>query len=234
MAVQPEDPHALYRFFGAGGTLLYIGITNSIPTRIRRHNADKPWWTGVANVTVEHYPNRAAVLEAERRAIKAEKPLYNEQHNQAGRWGTDTESSAPSSTLTPICMDCGQPVEAGDGFLHIDMADVNAAKNARAEDGERGPTDLWEFLDGPDRVARWAVHCGPCNPHVTWSHDDGQQVCAGCYAIDLDACRTWARLAWWTSHLAGKGWFAVTNWHSMLGAIARGDDDALFRAEGAR
>lgn len=79
--VAPDEPHALYRFYGAGGTLLYIGITNSIPVRLKRHSEDKPWWLGVTRIMVEHYPDRLAVLEAERRAIIAEKPLYNEVHN---------------------------------------------------------------------------------------------------------------------------------------------------------
>lgn len=76
-----DEPHALYRFYGAGGTLLYIGITNSIPVRLKRHSSEKAWWTGVTNITLEHYPDRLAVLEAERRAIIAERPLYNEVHN---------------------------------------------------------------------------------------------------------------------------------------------------------
>lgn len=80
MAQEPQT-HALYRFFGAGGTLLYIGITNSIPRRLGQHNDDKAWWHGVSRVEIEHYPNRRAVLEAERRAIIAEKPLYNDKHN---------------------------------------------------------------------------------------------------------------------------------------------------------
>jgi hypothetical protein len=78
-------PHALYRFFGAGGTLLYIGITADLPTRLHDHRDDKPWWLGVTNVTLEHYPSRDAVLEAERRAIVAERPLCNNHHNEAGR-----------------------------------------------------------------------------------------------------------------------------------------------------
>lgn len=79
--MEASEPHALYRFYGAGGTLLYVGITNSIPVRLKAHNKDKPWWLGVTNITVEHYPDRRAVLEAERRAIAAERPLYNGTHN---------------------------------------------------------------------------------------------------------------------------------------------------------
>lgn len=79
-----EQPHALYRFYGAGGTLLYIGITNSLPRRLTQHNERKAWWLGVSDVKVEHYPSREAVLEAEKRAIIAEKPLYNDKHNRDG------------------------------------------------------------------------------------------------------------------------------------------------------
>lgn len=74
-------PHALYRFFNAGGALLYVGITAALPTRLANHRDEKPWWTEVARVTVEHYPNREAVLAAELAAIKSEHPRYNIQHN---------------------------------------------------------------------------------------------------------------------------------------------------------
>jgi hypothetical protein len=73
--------HALYRFFGADGALLYIGITASLPNRLARHKEDKPWWCDVADIRVEHFQSRRAVLEAERAAIVAEKPLHNVRHN---------------------------------------------------------------------------------------------------------------------------------------------------------
>lgn len=86
MPIEPQT-FALYRFYGSGGTLLYIGVTGSLPRRLGQHNEDKNWWAGVARVEVEHYPSRTAVLEAEKRAIVAEKPLYNGTHNDAGsRW----------------------------------------------------------------------------------------------------------------------------------------------------
>lgn len=74
---------ALYRFHGAGGTLLYIGVTGYLPRRLTQHNGEKEWWSGVARIEVEHYPTREAVLAAERRAIVEEQPLYNERHNPA-------------------------------------------------------------------------------------------------------------------------------------------------------
>jgi predicted GIY-YIG superfamily endonuclease len=78
--VNPEHPHALYRFFDHTGTLLYIGITWDIAVRFPQHTTRKPWWSTVANITIETHPNRPAVLEAERHAIQAEKPLYNVTH----------------------------------------------------------------------------------------------------------------------------------------------------------
>lgn len=76
-----ERPHALYRFFDPTGALLYIGITAALPTRLARHRDEKPWWCDVADIKVQHFPTRQAVLEAERKAIVAERPRHNKQHN---------------------------------------------------------------------------------------------------------------------------------------------------------
>jgi predicted GIY-YIG superfamily endonuclease len=75
-------PHALYRFFDAGGQLLYVGISLDPGARWKQHRSDKPWWGEVATVTVEPHETRAAVVQAERAAIIAEKPKYNVVHNR--------------------------------------------------------------------------------------------------------------------------------------------------------
>ena len=77
-----ERTHALYRFYDATGTLLYIGITADPGNRWRSHAQDKPWWQQVTNITVETHPTRTAVLDAERAAIIAEKPTHNIVHNR--------------------------------------------------------------------------------------------------------------------------------------------------------
>ena len=74
---------ALYRHFDAEGRLLYVGITNNYARRSGEHAEDKPWWRDVARSEVERYPTRKAALEAEKRAIIAEHPLDNDQHNGA-------------------------------------------------------------------------------------------------------------------------------------------------------
>jgi hypothetical protein len=73
--------HALYRFFGAGGVLLYVGLTVQLPIRLRDHHRGRAWWSEVERMTVQRYPGRPEVIAAERLAIINEKPKYNIQHN---------------------------------------------------------------------------------------------------------------------------------------------------------
>jgi predicted GIY-YIG superfamily endonuclease len=77
-----DSEHALYRFFDDQGALLYIGLTVNLPTRLRDHHHGKAWWQSVARMTVQRYPTRAEVVEAERLAIIAERPIHNVQHNR--------------------------------------------------------------------------------------------------------------------------------------------------------
>lgn len=78
------EPTALYRFYDANDQLLYIGVSLEIAWRWRSHSRTKPWWTTVARATIDHYDTRRGALAAERAAIKAERPLWNVTHNQAG------------------------------------------------------------------------------------------------------------------------------------------------------
>lgn len=74
----------LYRHFDAAGRLLYVGISLNSVMRLSQHKLHSQWFAQIAHVEVETFPNRAAALQAERRAIAVEKP----QHNIAGRtWG---------------------------------------------------------------------------------------------------------------------------------------------------
>jgi hypothetical protein len=76
-------PHILYRFYDRTGILLYIGITVDLGVRMAAHAKDKDWWPQVDRgaTRIEYFDGRRAALDAEREAIKAEKPLHNDQHN---------------------------------------------------------------------------------------------------------------------------------------------------------
>lgn len=68
---------ALYRMYDADGALLYIGVSLNVAQRMGQHRAEKPWWTDIARIDLEHHVSRRAVLQAEQRAILSEGPLYN-------------------------------------------------------------------------------------------------------------------------------------------------------------
>lgn len=73
----------LYRFFGAAGELLYIGITGDAATRWKNHSKKQPWWPLVRRIEIEQFATRAEVEAAEKGAIRAEGPIYNKVHNSA-------------------------------------------------------------------------------------------------------------------------------------------------------
>lgn len=78
--VNTPPEQALYRFFDEGGSLLYVGVSIHPFARMGQHKHDKSWWGEVASTTIERFPDRKAVLEAERTAIVTEKPRYNIVH----------------------------------------------------------------------------------------------------------------------------------------------------------
>lgn len=92
--------HTLYRFWDAHDALLYVGVTGDAATRWKRHSRGKGWWLQVARVTVEHFTNRADLLNAEAHAIRAERPRYN----VAGRGAASppqVSTPAPRVTVPP-------------------------------------------------------------------------------------------------------------------------------------
>jgi DNA-binding GntR family transcriptional regulator/predicted GIY-YIG superfamily endonuclease len=78
---EPPERTALYRLYDADDKLLYVGITGDVKARMKQHAADKHWWGDVAIDRVEWLDSREIALEAEREAIRAERPRYNHQSN---------------------------------------------------------------------------------------------------------------------------------------------------------
>jgi hypothetical protein len=87
---QPEPPQTsydcadrafhLYRHFDAKGALLYVGVSINALNRLAAHRQSAPWFWSIAKVEVTSYPTRKASLDAERKAVKEERPLFNVQH----------------------------------------------------------------------------------------------------------------------------------------------------------
>lgn len=138
--------HTLYRFFASDGALLYVGKTKNPGRRLGEHRKDKPWWTSVARVDMEHFPTPAALDDAERRAIKDERPLHNVTHNNGG-----------SPQPRPLSR-CG--LEVGSVYaLALDGGDCPVGMVTRL-DGEGVALTLFDWLSGAF-IGRdvWAPYC---------------------------------------------------------------------------
>jgi hypothetical protein len=70
----------LYRHFDKAGRLLYAGVSLSAFDRFLQHGKRT---VTVARMDIETFATRREALQAERRAVMQEKPLYNIQHARA-------------------------------------------------------------------------------------------------------------------------------------------------------
>jgi hypothetical protein len=73
--------YALYRYFEVGDRLLYIGKSGIMPVRETQHVARSKWMCLAVRSAIERYPTAQELSTAERRAIRAEHPLFNNRHN---------------------------------------------------------------------------------------------------------------------------------------------------------
>lgn len=67
----------LYRHFDADGLLLYVGITNNPTRRLAEHKCRAIWRNEIDRVDVKWIGDRADALEAEAKAIREERPIFN-------------------------------------------------------------------------------------------------------------------------------------------------------------
>jgi hypothetical protein len=209
--VPTAHPHALYRFYGDDGALLYVGITLNPSGRFSQHRDDKPWWHEVRGITMESYPDRESVRSAEARAIQVENPRYNIQRPRTHRVPKPTRPQ-----IVWLCNVCGSPVADGAGYLEVDMRVVHQVEEAhrRFEEEQRdtspwGAVDLGAFLDLPPG-ARWLAHHAVCDPDPEYSG----------YWFAIERARTHAHLLNWTAHLMSKTWLEFTNWNELIGRMA--------------
>lgn len=86
---------ALYRHFAADESLLYVGVSLSWPERTKAHSRKAEWFEQIARVSIEWFETREAALQAERMAIKSERPKFNVVHNRDVK-------ARPHANLPPI------------------------------------------------------------------------------------------------------------------------------------
>jgi len=74
-------PTCLYRHYDKDDNLLYVGISLSAYTRLSQHKSNSEWAATAVKMTTEPFNSRVDALEAEKKAIINEKPLFNVVHN---------------------------------------------------------------------------------------------------------------------------------------------------------
>jgi hypothetical protein len=107
-------PHAVYRFFSADDTLLYIGCsTNPFGGRLAHHGATRSWAKEIATVKVKWYPDWASGYKAEAAAILSENPKYNRATVAPDRIGTAVlrKAGAKRKGDGRYCPRCGRAKE---------------------------------------------------------------------------------------------------------------------------
>ena len=68
---------ALYRFYDARETLLYVGISNDPRRRWKEHAQTKAWYPEVHHQALTWYDSERSARRAETRAIRQESPRFN-------------------------------------------------------------------------------------------------------------------------------------------------------------
>lgn len=92
----------LYRFFDAGGRLLYVGIARDLGSRLAAHRRRAEWWSCVSSGTIETHPGRSAAELAEAIAILSEHPLHNVSRPKKEKIGRLQEETAATPDVTRL------------------------------------------------------------------------------------------------------------------------------------
>lgn len=83
--------YVLYRIWGEGKELLYIGRTSNPYNRMCAHRLETPWWPKAKRITYQDYPSDKALKEAETKAINTEQPTYNIQRRLRPTYGPHSD-----------------------------------------------------------------------------------------------------------------------------------------------
>jgi len=97
----------LYRFFDDKDQLLYIGISKTVLARMAQHFQTKDWIPDTGYLKWTSYDQRWQAETAERRAIIAEKPIWNVMFNE----DNNIEDEKTQADLAKTCIRLGGTIQ---------------------------------------------------------------------------------------------------------------------------
>jgi predicted GIY-YIG superfamily endonuclease len=198
--------HVLYRFFGPSEELLYVGITMNPSRRFAQHGAGKEWWHEVDEIRMERLPSREAVLAAERRAIRNERPRYNVVHA--------SRPTVPLAEIQPrasVC-ECGELATV----LFVSYAELAAHGSAMKTWSELVDRKADE-RDGNIMAVVWDMDDIRTLPSpVTWHAVCEQHGPSGDGTYEIPHPTTWREWAGWSAHLLKHEWLQSTDWAQLV------------------
>lgn len=142
-----DTPTSLYRHFASDGALLYVGISLSWPARTKAHAKGSRWFEQVAKVEIERFADRASALDAEREAIKREKPKFNVIHNRKVKSATSRPTKRKVSNDPLLRQIIGPDAIVGPALVYAnDAISVMVAHGTAGTAGDLTELVLGEYL----------------------------------------------------------------------------------------
>jgi predicted GIY-YIG superfamily endonuclease len=89
----------LYRHYDQDEKLLYVGITDQPPRRLKEHLRSAPWRGFIVSVTAQRFNSQPEAAVAERIAIRDENPIWN-----IHRLPVERETPVPSQIHLPVSL----------------------------------------------------------------------------------------------------------------------------------
>lgn len=68
---------SVYEFWAADGSCLYVGCTDDLPSRLRWHEREQPWFDQIARMAISVWPETAIGFEVEAALIRTLNPIHN-------------------------------------------------------------------------------------------------------------------------------------------------------------
>lgn len=84
----------LYRLYSRQDELLYVGVSVCAARRLYQHSRSASWFPEVARMEVTQFTSRILALTAEQKAIREDKPKYNQVVISDSKIGSAAKSPA--------------------------------------------------------------------------------------------------------------------------------------------